>query len=91
MTKSEERENTGRPPMFDEPMKKTSVSIPQHYAEYLEALGFGQLSPGVREVTEVYQMVRSLRDELVPFLQGLDSPEATELVQRITNPYYEEI
>lgn len=74
----------GRPPMFDEAMKKTTISIPESYAEYLEVLGDGSLSPGVRVATEVTMGIRELVPQVIQKLREINDDEARALVARLS-------
>ena len=46
------REGSGRPPKYDEPMTRTTISAPKSHVEHLRTIGKGSVSEGVRVLVE---------------------------------------
>lgn len=46
------REGSGHPPLSDEPTVRKTVTVPKSVAKYLEEVGDGNASAGVRQLAE---------------------------------------
>ena len=46
------RRGAGRPPTYDEPLLRKTVTLPVSYVEHLALLGHGNLSDGIRFLLE---------------------------------------
>lgn len=46
------RRGAGRPPKYDEPLLRKTVTLPASYVEHLTVFGHGNLSDGIRFLLE---------------------------------------